>query len=141
MALNFRNFILWVGIFLVVLALVTVFQGPGKIRPGDIAYSQLLADVDSGRVHTIAIPGANEIKGTYTDGRSFSTYAPADPQLASRLQQKGVQVFVVAPSVDSTPWFIGLIVNWLPILVFIGAWLFLSQQMRRMEPGAPSGRE
>ena len=34
------------------------------------------------------------------------------------------------PAGDSTPWFIALLVNWLPILVFIGAWIFLSRQMQ-----------
>ncbi|RZK90150.1 MAG: ATP-dependent zinc metalloprotease FtsH, partial [Methylobacterium sp.] len=70
-----------------------------------------------------------EITGTYSDGRSFSTYAPFDPQLVTRLQQKGVQITARPPS-DNTPWFIQLLVSWLPILVFIGAWIFLSRQMQ-----------
>src|ERR687894_34323 len=126
---NFRNFALWVVIFLLVLALVTLFQNPGH-RGGvsDIAYSQLLNDADAGRINNVVIAG-NEISGTYTDGRTFSTYAPFDPGLVTKLQQKGVQITAKPPS-DNTPWFIALLVNWLPILVFIGAWIFLSRQMQ-----------
>jgi cell division protease FtsH len=126
---NFRNFALWVIIFLLVLALVTLFQNPGqRAGGGDIAYSQLLTDADNGRVTSVVISG-QEISGSYTDGRTFTTYAPYDPMLVQKLQGKGVSITARAPS-DSTPWFIALLVNWLPIIVFIGAWIFLSRQMQ-----------
>lgn len=125
---NFRNFALWVIIFLLVLALVTLFQNPGhRAGGGDIAYSQLLNEADSGRITSVVIAG-QDISGTYSDGRTFQTYAPYDPMLVQKLQQKGVQITARPPS-DSTPWFIALLVNWLPIIVFIGAWVFLSRQM------------
>ncbi|HYF55229.1 MAG TPA: ATP-dependent metallopeptidase FtsH/Yme1/Tma family protein, partial [Salinarimonas sp.] len=126
---NFRNFALWVIIFLLVLALVTLFQSPGQRAGGnDIAYSQLLNEAEAGRISNVIISG-NEITGTYTDGRSFATYAPNDPSLVTKLQGKGVQI-TARPPQDNTPWFIALLVNWLPILVFIGAWIFLSRQMQ-----------
>src|ERR687883_621200 len=126
---NFRNFALWVVIFLLVIALVTLFQNPGHRAGGsDIAYSQLLNDADAGRINNVIIAG-NEISGTYTDGRTFSTYAPFDPGLVTKLQQKGVNITARPPS-DNTPWFIALLINWLPILVFVGAWIFLSRQMQ-----------
>src|SRR4051812_49370287 len=126
---NFRNFALWVVIFLLVLALVTLFQSPGhRSGGGDIAYSQLLSDADAGRVSNVMISGP-EISGTYTDGRTFTTYAPNDPMLVSKLQQKGVQI-TARPQSDSTPWFIAVLMNILPIALFIGAWVFLSRQMQ-----------
>ncbi|WP_201835167.1 ATP-dependent metallopeptidase FtsH/Yme1/Tma family protein, partial [Microvirga zambiensis] len=126
---NFRNFALWVVIFLLVLALVTLFQSPGQRGGGsDIAYSQLLSDADSGRITSVVISGP-EISGTYTDGRTFTTYAPSDPMLVTKLQQKGVQI-TARPQSDSTPWFIAVLMNILPIALFIGAWVFLSRQMQ-----------
>src|SRR5919205_981274 len=126
---NFRNFALWVIIFLLVLALVTLFQNPGhRSGGGDIAYSQLLNEADAGRIANVVISGP-EISGTFTDGRTFTTYAPNDPMLVSKLQQKGVQI-TARPQSDNTPWFIALLVNALPFLVFIGAWIFLSRQMK-----------
>ena len=83
---TFRNFALWVVIFLLVLALVTLFQNPGHRTGGsDIAYSQLLSEADAGRIANVVISGP-EISGTYTDGRTFTTYAPNDPMLVSKLQ-------------------------------------------------------
>src|SRR3954447_17514415 len=126
---NFRNFALWVVIFLLVLALVTLFQNPGhRSGGGEIAYSQLLNEADAGRITSVVISG-NEISGTYNGGGTFTTYAPFDPSLVTKLQQKGVQITARPPS-DNTPWFVALLVNWLPILVFIGAWIFLSRQMQ-----------
>jgi cell division protease FtsH len=40
-----------------------------------------------------------------------------------------VQITVRPPSSDQ-PWIVQLLVSWLPILVFIGAWIFLSRQMQ-----------
>jgi len=126
---NFRNFALWVIIFLLVLALVTLFQSPGQRSGGnEIAYSQLLNDAEAGQIANVTISG-NEVTGTYQNGRPFATYVPNDPMLVSKLQQKGVQINARPPQ-DNTPWFIALLVNWLPILVFIGAWIFLSRQMQ-----------
>src|SRR3954451_6025459 len=126
---NFRNLALWVVIFLLVLALVTLFQNPGhRSGGGEVAYSQLLNEADSGRITSVVISG-NEISGTYAGGGAFTTYAPFDPSLVTKLQQKGVQITASPPS-DYTPWFVALLVTWRPILVFIGAWIFLSRQMQ-----------
>ena len=126
---NFRNFALWVVIFLLVLALVTLFQNPGHRGGGsEIAYSQLLNDADSGKIQSVVISG-QDVSGTYVGGGNFTSYAPNDPGLVTKLSNKGVQITARPPS-DNTPWFIQLLVSWLPILVFIGAWIFLSRQMQ-----------
>ena len=46
---NFRNFALWVIIFLLVVALVMLFHNPSQ-RPAaqDITFSQLLSEVQGG---------------------------------------------------------------------------------------------
>ncbi|WP_372424615.1 ATP-dependent zinc metalloprotease FtsH [Salinarimonas chemoclinalis] len=126
---NFRNFALWVIIFLLVLALVTLFQSPSQRMQGrEIAYSQLLTAAETGRVSSVTIAG-REISGIYQDGTAFTTYAPEDASLVPTLQANGVQINAHPPQ-DSTPWLLALLINWLPILIFIGAWIFLSRQMQ-----------
>jgi ATP-dependent Zn protease len=39
---------------------------------------------------------------------------------------------------SETPWWISLIVSWLPFLVLIGVWVFLS---KRMQIGGPGGHK
>ena len=126
---NVRNFALWVIIFLLVLALVTLFQNPGQRNASyEMNYSQFLNEVDSGRVSNVVISGP-EIHGTLSDGRPFQTYAPNDPSLVGKLSQKGVN-FSAKPLQENLPWFLALLVNWMPLIVFIAAWIFLSRQMQ-----------
>jgi len=127
---NLRNFALWVIIVLLLLALFTLFQNPST-RTGstEIAFSQFLNDVEQGRVREVMIQGP-EIHGVYTDGRgNFQTYAPNDPGLVNRLVAKGVEI-KARPQQEQVPWFISLLVSWLPFLALIGVWIFLSRQMQ-----------
>jgi len=126
---NLRNFALWVIIVLLLLALFTLFQNPGQRSSSqDISFSQLLSEVDAGKVRDVLIQGP-DIHGTFTDGRTFQTYAPSDPTLVQRLYGKGVAI-TARPQGDSVPWFVSLLVSWLPFIALIGVWIFLSRQMQ-----------
>src|SRR5436853_413898 len=126
---NLRNFALWVIIVLLLLALFTLFQNPGqRTSSQDISFSQLLSEVDNGKVREVVMQGP-EIHGTFADGRQFSTYAPNDPGLVQKLYGKGVTITARPPS-DNVPWFVSLLVSWLPFIALIGVWVFLSRQMQ-----------
>jgi len=126
---NLRNFALWVIIVLLLLALFTLFQNPGqRASSQDISFSQLLTEVDQNHVRDVVIQGP-EIHGTFTNGSSFQTYAPNDPTLVSRLYNGKVQITAKPPG-DNVPWFVSLLVSWLPFIALIGVWIFLSRQMQ-----------
>jgi cell division protease FtsH len=126
---NLRNFALWVIIVLLLLALFTLFQNPGqRASSQDISFSQLLTEVDKGSVRDVVIQGP-EIHGTFTNGSSFQTYAPNDPTLVKRLYDAKVNVTAKPPG-DNVPWFVSLLVSWLPFIALIGVWIFLSRQMQ-----------
>ena len=126
---NLRNFALWVIIVLLLLALFTLFQNPGqRTSSQDVSFSQLLTEVDQGHVRDVVIQGP-EIHGTFTNGSSFQTYAPNDPTLVSRLYNGKVQITAKPPG-DNVPWFVSLLVSWLPFIALIGVWIFLSRQMQ-----------
>ena len=126
---NLRNFALWVIIILLVLALFTLFQNPGqRASSQDISFSQLLSEVDQGKVRDVVIQGP-DIHGTFTNGSSFQTYAPNDPTLVKRLYDGKVSITAKPPG-DNVPWFVSLLVSWLPFLALIGVWVFMSRQMQ-----------
>jgi len=126
---NLRNFALWVIIVLLLLALFTLFQNPGqRTSSQDISFSQLLTEVDANHVRDVVIQGP-EIHGTFTNGSSFQTYAPNDPTLVSRLYNGKVSITAKPPG-DNVPWFVSLLVSWLPFIALIGVWIFLSRQMQ-----------
>ena len=70
-----------------------------------------------------------KIHGTFTNGSSFQTYAPNDPTLVSRLYNGKVSITAKPPG-DNVPWFVSLLVSWLPFIALIGVWIFLSRQMQ-----------
>src|SRR6202165_218346 len=126
---NLRNFALWVIIVLLLLALFTLFQNPGqRASSQDISFSQLLSEVDQGKVRDVVIQGP-DIHGTFTNGSSFQTYSPNDPTLVSRLYNGKVSITAKPPG-DNVPWFVSLLVSWLPFIALIGVWIFLSRQMQ-----------
>jgi cell division protease FtsH len=126
---NLRNFALWVIIVLLLLALFTLFQNPGqRASSQDISFSQLLSEVDQNHVRDVVIQGP-DIHGTFTNGSSFQTYAPNDPTLVKRLYDAKVNINAKAPG-DNVPWFVSLLVSWLPFIALIGVWIFLSRQMQ-----------
>ena len=78
----------------------------------------MLSEVDQGRVRDVLIQGP-EIYGSLMDGRTFQTYAPSELTLAQRLYAKGVSISARAP-VNNSPWFMTLIIAWLPFIVMLG---------------------
>ena len=111
------------------LALFQLFQAQGpRTQSQEISFSQLLNEVDQSRVRDVVIQGP-EIHGTLTDGRSFQTYAPNDPSLVQRLYGKGVQI-TARPQQNDVPWFVSMLVSWLPFIALIGVWIFLSRQVQ-----------
>jgi cell division protease FtsH len=91
-------------IFVLVISIVTLLLfGPflyaviGKFLPSqktssvEISFSQLVTDVDAGRVHDMQIKGT-EIYGSFNDGRHFQTDTPTDPASIQGLYNKAVSI-------------------------------------------------
>ncbi|MCJ8308679.1 MAG: ATP-dependent metallopeptidase FtsH/Yme1/Tma family protein [Rhizobiaceae bacterium] len=127
---NFRNFALWGLIALLLIALFQMFQSPSsQQQSSEIAYSKFLEAVESNRVRSVTIQG-DRITGTYTDSSMrFSTYAPNDPELIKRLEEQNVEI-AAQPVTDGRSTFVGMLINWLPLLLLIGVWIFIMRQMQ-----------
>ena len=124
-----KNLALWVIIGLLLVALFNIFQGPSSRGPqSKLAFSDFVAEVDRGQVASVNIQGQT-ISGHFADGRAFTTYAPQDPNLVSRLIGKGVRISA-APSEEGTPSLIGVLLSWFPMLLLIGVWVFFMRQMQ-----------
>ncbi len=124
-----RNFALWVIIVLLLLAVFTLLQNPSQRSTApEILFSQFLNAVDQDQVREVLIQGP-EIHGSFTDGRSFQTYAPTDPSWIQRLYGKGVAI-TVRPQQTDVPWWASLLVSWLPFIALVGVWIFLARQVR-----------
>ncbi|PPR14215.1 MAG: ATP-dependent zinc metalloprotease FtsH [Alphaproteobacteria bacterium MarineAlpha9_Bin7] len=126
-----RNLALWIVIALLLLTLFNLFQGQsrdGSATP--LAFSEFLDRVESGQVRDVTIEG-REITGHLSGtGQSFSTYAPDDPSLISRLRAKNVLISAKPSGKEKGSPFYGVLLNWLPMLLIIGVWIFFMRQMQ-----------
>ena len=128
--MNFsRNLALWVIIAMLVFALFNLFQGsPQRTMQNELPFTQFLNEVERGEVRDVVIQGQN-ISGNLRDGRHFTTYAPNDPSLVSRLREQGVTI-TAKPSDENTPTLWGILISWFPMLLLIGVWIFFMRQMQ-----------
>lgn len=121
-----KNIALWLVISLVFVMMYHLFSQP-KVSQTEMIYSEFLSSVEKSSVSEVTIQGDN-ITGKLTNGTSFKTYAPKDAGAIEMLKAKGVRIS--AKPVDDSPWYMTLLVSWLPMLLLIGVWIFFMRQMQ-----------
>jgi cell division protease FtsH len=123
----------------------------------DLAYSTFLSQIDAGNVTHVQIVG-DQITGTFgkpytpppstgtpaaqpTPAATSQTYtafrttfpeAVGDPRLLPLLGSHGVEVDVQSPS---TPWFITLLTDGLPILLLVAFFIWMGRQAAQQQSG------
>ncbi len=133
--MNFKNLLMWVVIVFLVLGLFNLFQNPKNTQlQNKISFSNFMQEVDNGRVVDVDIQG-NNITGTLSDGKKFSTYSPNDPNLVSKLSEKGVSISA-SPAEEKMPSLFGILLSWFPMLLLIAVWIFFMRQMQGGKGGA-----
>jgi cell division protease FtsH len=92
----------------------------------ELIFSEFMVRVERGEVAEVTLKGS-DIRGRLTDGVLFRTYAAEDPELVPTLRKRGVRIS--ARPVDQNPWY-NVLLSWLPMLLFIGVWVFFMRQMQ-----------
>jgi cell division protease FtsH len=103
-----------------------LFSQP-KVAQTEMIYSEFLNNVEKSNVSEVTIQGES-ITGKLTNGSIFKTYAPKDAGAIALLKEKGVRIS--AKPVEDSPWYMTLLVSWLPMLLLIGVWIFFMRQMQ-----------
>jgi cell division protease FtsH len=112
---------------LVLLAIVTFFRSTPE-EPNLLTYSEFLTHVNNGDIAEVRIQGEN-IEGLFQSGEEFRTVGPAqDERLLEALGQKNITTRFL-PRDDSGFWN-GMLISWLPMLLFIGLWFLLFRQLQ-----------
>jgi len=122
----FKNLALWLVIGLIMVLVFNIFS-QNQPQEKELIFSDFMAKVTKGEVAEVIVKGA-DIKGKLTSGEIFRTYAPDDKDMISELRQKGVRI--IARPVDENPWYVDILLSWLPMLLFIGVWIFFMRQMQ-----------
>ncbi len=127
-----KNLILWVIIAIVLMSVFNNFTAQ-KSRSNQLAYSDFIQQVKEGSVASVTING-REIEGTLVAGGTFSTYSPGDDGLVSDLLNNDVQILATPPEKPSI--LMQILINWFPLFILIGLWIFFMRQMQ----GGGAGR-
>lgn len=121
-----KNLALWLVLGLIFLLLFNIFSKQ-HARDPEIVFSDFLSAVEKGEIQEVTIQGHN-IQGKYRNAERFRTFAPNDPELVKTLRENRVKI-AAKPEEDS-PWYVMLFVNWFPMLLLIGVWIFFMRQMQ-----------
>jgi cell division protease FtsH len=128
-----KNLLLWV---IIAVILITIFSNFGPKRPQveQLSYSDFIQQVKQGNVSGVTIVDQT-LDGALHNNKSFVTYIPSnDPTLYPLLSQKNVNVKIKLPEQEG--FLMHLLINWFPILLLIGVWIFF---MRQMQGGGTRG--
>ncbi|MGZ5926202.1 MAG: ATP-dependent metallopeptidase FtsH/Yme1/Tma family protein, partial [Rhizomicrobium sp.] len=127
---NLRNLGLWILIAVLLVFLFNLFQGTGAHPTASaISYSKFNEQVLQNQVRKVTFQG-EQVKGELTSGQAFTTTVPAnDNTLWPMLKSHNVDTAVTAAD-DGMPSLVGIFVNWFPMLLLIGVWVFFLRQMQ-----------
>ena len=101
--------------------------------------TEFYASVEADEIKEVQITGdavGYEIKGKYRNQQigpngnrynSFRTYVVKDEALLPELRERGIAIKAVQPRDGSM---LSLLVMWLPLLLFLGVWIFFMRQMQ-----------
>lgn len=128
-----KNIVLWVIIAVVLMTVFNSFTAP-KVGAPQISYTKFLEQVDRKNVSSVTMFKDGRIEGVMTSGSRFSTEAPNDPGLVGDLLKAGVEIRAKPPEQPSILW--QILINWFPLFILIGLWIFFMRQMQ----GGGAGR-
>jgi len=128
----FKNLAIWLVIGLVLMTVFNQFN-TRQVAQGSIEYSQFLDEVKQGHISKVLIEGRT-LKGTTTEGKRITSYAPPDLWMVSDLLKNGVKI--EAKPEEEQSFLMNIFVSWFPMLLLIGVWVFF---MRQMQGGGKGG--
>ncbi len=122
----YKNLSLWIVITLMFVMLYQIFSEQ-QMAETQVSYSELMAMVEDERVEEVVIQG-QELQVKDVQGGRFKVYAPQDPELIPTLRNKGIRIGAKPP--PENPWYMSVLMSWLPMIVLIGVWIFFMRQMQ-----------
>ena len=139
---NKNNILFWVGIGLFFVILLNFLQnGPmsQSAQPSnELAYSDFMADAQSGRVADVVIKGQN-ITGHYSSGdEKFKVMVPTGENVVDRLEGTGVRIKAQQEDPEQIS-ALSILLSWFPMLLLIGVWIFFMRQMQGKGGGGAMG--
>ena len=121
-----KNLILWVIIAIVLMSVFNNFNTQ-KVNTTSESYSEFFSQVRSGSVKSVKITGRT-IEGKLSSGNTFVTESPGDSGMVGDLLNNNVEINATPPKEPSV--LMSILINWFPLFILIGLWIFFMRQMQ-----------
>jgi len=123
-----KNMLVWIVIAVVIMSLFNNFI-PQKENSISLSYSEFINQVKEDQIDSVLIEADGKtISGTYKNGTTFLTYGLNDPKLVDDLLSNNIEILTEPPAKPSL--FLQILIQWFPMLLLIGVWLFFMRQMQ-----------
>ncbi|NNU99694.1 ATP-dependent metallopeptidase FtsH/Yme1/Tma family protein [Geobacillus stearothermophilus] len=129
----FRNTIFYLLIFLVVIGVVSFFNGTNQ-RAEPMTYDAFITHLENGDVESFSIKperGVYEIKGrlkTYNEGQYFSTYVMNSDKVLDRIDAAAARTRVEVVPADETSGWVTFFTSIIPFVIMFILFFFLLNQ-------------
>jgi len=122
---NSRSLLTGLALLVLFFTLINNFEW-NTTPETEIGYSDFLQYLDRGQISSVDIRG-DIIKGKMVSGKQFKTLGSYDPALIDSLRSQKVNIKIEEE--ESTPWYLVLLLQWGPLLLLIGVWIFMMRKM------------
>ena len=126
----FRNTIFYLLIFLVIIGVVSFFNGSNE--PTDhISYDKFVSNLEKGQVKSFSMQpdrGVYEVRGQSDNGKSFLTYIPSSEKIQDRIDKAAATAKVdVLPAKETSGW-VTFFTSIIPFVIIFILFFFLLNQ-------------
>jgi cell division protease FtsH len=130
---NARNLVFWVVLFLLVMALFSLFSGGQSASMSNSkSYSEFVTSVEGGSVTQVTLDG-EQIRYRGTNGQDYMAIMPRDAEVTDLLIENNIPVTARAQEQSGLQSFL---IGLLPFALLIGVWIYF---MNRMQGGGKGG--
>ncbi len=122
----YKNLLFWTIIIIIMVLLFNFFSRP---RPtiSERNYSDFISAVENNQVLEVETKGRS-ITWKDTHGKRFKTYAPEDPEMIKIIREK--KIVIHAKKEEDSPLWQNILIQWFPMIILIGVWIFFMRQVQ-----------
>ncbi len=121
-----KSLLIW---FLIGAMMILAFNlfGSRPVADNKVSFTEFVQMVNESKIKEATIKG-EEVTAVTVDGKRVETVIPSGyDKIYDILTENGVKVNVIPT--ENSSWLVTLLISWLPILLFIGLWIFMMRQM------------
>ncbi|WP_448584451.1 ATP-dependent zinc metalloprotease FtsH [Thermocrinis sp.] len=121
-----KSVFIWILIIGFMVLAFNLFSSSNKESAVKTPINTVLELAEEGKLKEVKIKD-NTLTGITTEGQKVETGLPPGTDIVSKLMEKGVRVEVAVQ--EQGGWWLTFLISWLPILLFIGIWIYMMRQV------------